>query len=68
MKPKILYLGAPLGELSTAYKTRVEFFDRQAKEIYPDCQVLVKGQIVRLDTALKDGDKVELIMFTMAGV
>ncbi len=63
-------LAALLDELSNA--TEIEFFDRESKELYPDCLVLVNGQAYGvlpdgLDTKLQDGDKVELVMFTIAG-
>lgn len=63
-------LVALLDELSTAAKT--EFFDRETKELYPDCLVIVNGRTYGavteyLDAKLKDGDKVELIMFTLTG-
>ena len=63
-------LVALLDELSATAKT--EFFDRESKELYPDCLVLVNGQASGvlpegLDAKLKDGDKVELAMLTIAG-
>ncbi len=40
--------------------------------IYPDCEVLVNGQSYQilpagLDTKLKDGDEVRIIMFMLGG-
>jgi len=66
-------LGALLDELQNNNKLmKAEFFDSGHREVYPDCEVLVNGQSYRvltddLDTKLKDGDKVEIIMFTLAG-
>jgi len=58
-------LGALLGELQNNKK--IELFDTERGEVYPDCDVLVNGQPYQLladglDTSLKDGDKVEIIM------
>lgn len=66
-------LGALLDELSSKYRTtQVEFFDSETREVYPDWQVFLNGQPYGaladgLDTKLKDNDKVELFVFTMAG-
>ena len=66
-------LSALLDELSNNQKlTKIEFFDSESGEAYPDCEVLVNGQSYRLladglDAKLKDGDKIEIIMFTLAG-
>ena len=59
-------LGALLDELQNNKK--FEIFDSERKEVYPDCDVLVNGESYQvladsLDTKLKDGDKVEIIMF-----
>lgn len=66
-------LGALLDELSKNHKlTQIEFFDTEKWEVYPDCEVLVNGRPYQvladgLDTKLKDGDKVEIILLTLAG-
>ena len=66
-------LGALLGELSrNNVVTDAVFFDSPSGEVYPDCDVQVNGQPYEtladgLDTKLKDGDKVEIIIFTLAG-
>jgi len=66
-------LDALLDELSTNYELmKVEFFDSERREVYPDCEVLVNERSYQvltdgLDTKLKDSDKVEIIMFTLAG-
>ena len=66
-------LGALLDELSNNRElTKMEFFDSESREVYPDCYVLVNGQDYQvladgLDTKLKNGDKVEIILLTMAG-
>lgn len=66
-------LGALLDELSKNHKlTQIEFFDTENWEVYPDCEVLVNGQSYQvladgLDTKLKDDDKVEITLFTLAG-
>ncbi len=66
-------LSAFLAELSTdSMLTNVQFFDLGTGELYPDCDILVNGQPYAaladgLDTELKDGDKVEIILFTLAG-
>lgn len=66
-------LAALLDELSSNHKlTKIEFFDSESGELYPDCEVLVNGQSYQLladglDTKLKDGDKIEIIIFTLAG-
>lgn len=66
-------LAALLDELSSNPKlTKIEFFDSESRELYPDCEVLVNGQSHQLladglDTKLKDGDKIEIIIFTLAG-
>jgi len=69
-------LGALLDELQNNNKLlmKVEFFDSEHREVYPDCDVLVNGQSYQvladgLDTKLRDGDKVEIItfMFMLAG-
>ena len=66
-------LGALLDELQNNYKLmKAEFFDSERREVYPDCEVLVNERSYQvltdgLDTKLKDGDKVEIIMFTLAG-
>jgi len=72
METQSTTLGALLDELSSTYETKAEFFDSQSKEVYPDWQLFLNGQPYRaladgLDTKLKDGDKVELFVFTMAG-
>ena len=59
-------LGALLDELQNNKK--LEIFDSERKEVYPDCDVLVNGESYQvladsLDTKLKDGDKVEIVMF-----
>ncbi len=61
-------LGTLLDELSNITKlTKIEFFDSESGEVYPDCEVLVNGQSYQLladglDTKLKDGDKIEIII------
>jgi len=65
-------LGALLDELSSKYLTKAEFFDNESKEIYPDWELFLNGQPYGsladgLDTKLKDGDKVDIFVFTMAG-
>lgn len=66
-------LGALLDELSKNHKlTQIEFFDTEKWGVYPDCEVLVNRRSYQvladgLDTRLKDGDKVEIILFTLAG-
>ncbi len=66
-------LGALLDELSNNYKLmKVEFFDSERREVYPDYEVLVNERLYQvlpdgLDTKLRDGDKVEIIMFILAG-
>lgn len=66
-------LGALLDELSRNNITsNVQFFDATNGEVYPDCDVAVNGQSYRtlasgLDTRLKDGDRVEIVMFTLVG-
>ena len=59
-------LGALLDELQN--NKEFEIFDSERKEVYPDCDVLVNGESYQvladsLDTKLKDGDKVEIVMF-----
>jgi len=58
-------LGTLLDELQG--NKRFEVFDTKRKEVYPDCDVLVNGQSYQvlpdgLDTNLRGGDKVEIIM------
>jgi len=66
-------LGALLKELSNNYQlSKVQFFDCERCELYPDCDVKVNGQSYSslangLDTRLKDGDEVEIILVTIAG-
>ncbi len=65
-------LGALLVELSRNTLTNIQFFDLRGGEVYPDCDVQLNGQpfgalVDGLDTRLKDGDQVEIIMFTLAG-
>ena len=66
-------LGALLDELSNNYKLiKAEFFDSERKEVCPDYEVLVNERLYQvlpdgLDTKLKDGDEVEIIMFILAG-
>ncbi len=66
-------LRALLDELSrNTMLTNVQFFDRGSGEVYPDCDVHVNGQPYGaladgLDAKLKDGDKVEIIIFTLTG-
>jgi molybdopterin converting factor small subunit len=66
-------LGALMSELSgNGMLTNVQFFDRGGDEVYPDCDVEVNGQSYMvladgLNTKLNDGDKVEIILFTLAG-
>ena len=64
-------LGALLDELSRN-NMLTEFFDCVIGEVYPDCDVHLNGQgygalADGLDTRLKEGDKVEIIIFTLAG-
>jgi molybdopterin converting factor small subunit len=66
-------LGTLLAELSrNDTLTNIRFFDPGGGEVYPDCDVQLNGQSYGalddgLDTGLKDGDQVEIIMFTLAG-
>ncbi len=66
-------LGALLDELAKGnVLTNVEFFDDGSGEVYPDCDVHLNGQSYGaladgLNTKLKDGDTVEIIMFILAG-
>ncbi len=66
-------LGALLDELSiNNLLGDVQFFDPRGGELYPDCDVHVNGQPYSaladgLDTKLNKGDKVEIIIFTLAG-
>ena len=69
-------LCALLAELQNTNKLlmKVDFFDSEHREVYPDCNVLVNGQPYQilpggLDTKLTDGDEVEIItyMFMLAG-
>ncbi len=66
-------LGGLLAELSHHDTlTNIRFFDLVAGEVYPDCDVQLNGQSYEalgggMDTGLKDGDQVEIIMFTLAG-
>ena len=66
-------LGALLDELSNNYEPKkMKFFDSESGEVYPDCEVLVNGQSYRrladgLDTKLKNGDKIEIIIIPLAG-
>ena len=66
-------LGAFLAEVSgNSSLTNVQFFDLGTSELYPDCDIQVNGQPYTtladgLDTRLKDGDKVEIILFMLAG-
>ena len=66
-------LGALLAELSgNGTLTNIQFFDRGGDEVYPDCDVEINGQSYMLladglDTRLKNDDKVEIILFTLAG-
>lgn len=66
-------LGAVLEELSRKNAlTDIQFFDPWNGEVYPDCDVHLNGQpygtlAEGLDTRLKDGDRVEIIQFTLAG-
>ena len=66
-------LGTLLDELSSNHKlTKIEFFDSESGEVYPDCEVLVNGLSYRLladdlDTKLKNGDKIEIIIIPLAG-
>ena len=69
-------LGALLAELQNTNKLlmKVDFYDSEHREVYPDCNVLVNGQPYQnlpdgLDTKLTDGDEVEIItyMFMLAG-
>jgi|GEM_PF-1231730 len=65
-----------LHELSTNIKTtkypRVDIFDSETGEVYPDCLILVNGQPYDLlnnglDTKLSNGDKVEVYPIMLAG-
>jgi len=73
LETKSATLGGLLDELSKNHKlTPIEFFNTEKWEVYPDCEVLVNGRSYQvladgLDTKLKDGDKVEIILFTLAG-
>ena len=66
-------LGDLLEDLSSNHRlTKIEFFDGESREIYPDCEAFVNGQSYQLladglDTELKDGDKIEIVIFTLAG-
>ena len=67
-------LGALLDEVQNKNKLlmKVEFFDSESEELYPDCEVLVNGQSYQaltdgLDTRLKDGDKVEIYLIMLPG-
>ena len=66
-------LGAFLAELArNSTLTNVQFFDAGTGELYPDCDVLYNGQPYAaladgLDAKLKDGDRVEIILLTLAG-
>jgi ThiS family. len=62
-----------LDELSIDYGlTKIEFFNSGSGEVYPDCEVLVNGHSHRLladglDTKLKDGDKIEIMIIVLPG-
>ncbi len=66
-------LGDLLDELSRNDRPlKTEFFDRERREIYPDCEVVVNGQAFKdlgdgLNTELKDGDRVEIYLIMLAG-
>lgn len=67
-------LGALLDELQKKNKLlmKFEFFDSEHWEVCPDCDVFVNGQSYRvfadgLNSVLKDGDKVEIVQFILAG-
>jgi molybdopterin converting factor small subunit len=63
-------LGALLDELSNNQRVATaQFFDRQLKELYSDCEVLVNGQALThgLNTSLKDGDRVEIYIIMRSG-
>ena len=66
-------LNGLLAELSlNTVLTNVPFFDSKSGEVYPDYDVCVNGQPYGaladgLNTKLKDGDKVEVVMIMLAG-
>ena len=66
-------LGVLLAELSrNNMLAGGAFFDPSRGEVFPDCDVHLNGQSYGalangLDTGLKDGDKIEVFMFTLAG-
>jgi len=63
-------LGALLDELSNNQKVAtVQFFDRERREIYSHCEVVVNGRILTdgLDTKLKEGDRVEIYVIMPDG-
>ncbi len=70
-------LNLKVTDLDTQSTTLAELLDEISEshgliQVYPDCEVLVNGQSYQvlangLDTKLKDGDEVEIVMFMLGG-
>lgn len=73
IKTRNTTLGALLKELSADLTlATTEFFDWENDDVYPDYDVHLNGQpysdlVDSLDTKLKEGDKVEIIMIMLPG-